>query len=87
MVTGVLGPLAESSPRTDVLRSTLFAYLRNDRRWTETADELDIHRQTLSYRLKRIAAETGVDLNRTADLSALWIASQAWDSLHPDAPR
>jgi PucR family transcriptional regulator, purine catabolism regulatory protein len=81
IVTGVLGSLADESTRSTTLRETLFAYLKNDRRWDETAAELGIHRQTLSYRLRRIADETGRDLSRTADLSALWIACHAWESL------
>lgn len=80
IVVGVLGPLAEASMAARRLRETLFAYLRNDRRWKQTADELGIHRQTLSYRLTRIEAETGLHLSKSADLSALWIAFQAWDA-------
>ncbi|WP_323960498.1 CdaR family transcriptional regulator [Arthrobacter sp. JZ12] len=82
IVTGVLGPLASDSPRIALLRETLFCYLRNDRKWNETAAELGIHRQTLSYRLKRISEETGRDLNRTPDLAALWVAFQAWENMH-----
>jgi purine catabolism regulator len=85
IVTGVLASLADPSPRSTMLRDTLFCYLRNDRRWDETAADLGIHRQTLSYRLRRIADETGRDLSRTADLSALWIACHAWEKLQPPA--
>lgn len=81
IVTGVLGSLADDSSRSTTLRETLFCYLKNDRRWDDTAADLGIHRQTLSYRLRRIADETGRDLSRTADLSALWIACHAWESL------
>lgn len=82
IIAGVLGPLAEDTASATKLRDTLFAFLRNDRRWQDTADELGIHRQTLSYRLNRIAEETGADLARSADLSAFWIAYQAWESTH-----
>lgn len=81
IVANVLGPLAEHSPAMDKLRTTLFTYLRQDRRWRETADELGVHRQTLSYRLRRIEEETGMSTTRSADISALWIAYQAWESL------
>jgi PucR family transcriptional regulator, purine catabolism regulatory protein len=84
IVSGVLGPLAEESEQATVLRETLFAYLRNDRSWVATAAELAVHRQTLAYRLKRITAETGRDVGRTPDLSAFWIACQAWEVLHPN---
>lgn len=80
IIEGVLGPLAGSSAATIKLRVTLFAFLRNDRHWQRTADELGIHRQTLSYRLGRIEEETGRTASRSADLSALWVAYQAWES-------
>lgn len=85
IVTGVLGPLAEGSTRSTSLRDTLFAYLRNDRRWSETAAELSIHRQTLSYRLRRITEETGLSTTKSSDLSALWLAYQAWTFLHSNS--
>ncbi|MCU1543358.1 MAG: PucR family transcriptional regulator [Microbacteriaceae bacterium] len=80
IINGVLGPLVASTTAATRLRDTLFCYLRNDRHWQVTADELGIHRQTLSYRLNRIEAETGLSINRSADLAALWIAFQAWDA-------
>ncbi len=78
IIHGVLGSLAEDTAAAAKLRDTLFAYLRNDRHWQRTADELHIHRQTLAYRLNRIEQETGLSVTRTADLSALWIAYQSW---------
>ncbi|MGE2836498.1 PucR family transcriptional regulator [Mycobacterium sp. SMC-4] len=83
IVNGVLGPLTRSDPRTDELRETLFTFLRNDRRWTDTASELAVHRQTVAYRLKSIQDLIGVDLSRTADIASLWIAYQAWMLLNP----
>lgn len=83
IVDGVLGALAKGDTRSSMLRETLFAYLRNDRRWAETADELGVHRQTLAYRLRRIEEESGLDLTRLSDLSAAWIAFQAWEVIHP----
>jgi purine catabolism regulator len=80
IINGVLGPLVASTTAATRLRVTLFCYLRNDRHWQATADELGIHRQTLSYRLNRIEVETGLSINRSADLAALWIAFQAWDA-------
>lgn len=78
VVVGVLGPLAGGDDRAGMLRATLFAYLRHDRRWQDAADELSIHRQTLSYRLKKVEELTGLDLRRSSDLSAAWVAYQAW---------
>lgn len=79
IIGGVLGPLAEDTAAAVRLRETLFAYLRNDRQWRETADDLGIHRQSLAYRLKRIEELTGLSVTKSSDLSAFWIASQAWN--------
>tara|TARA_R110002020_G_scaffold75315_16_gene191802 strand:+ start:9474 stop:10883 length:1410 start_codon:yes stop_codon:yes gene_type:complete len=78
---GVLRGLLENSVSATNLRETLFAYLRHDRSWKDTSKELSIHRQTLSYRLKRIQEITGLNVSRSADLSALWVAYKAWESL------
>lgn len=80
IVDSVLGELADLSPSSTKLRDTLFAYLRNDRKWQETAAELGIHRQSLSYRLQRIQAVLGLSLSRSADIASLWIAYQAWET-------
>lgn len=84
VIKSVLGPLAGHLEAEIKLRTTLFAYLRNDRQWQNTADELGIHRQTLSYRLNRIEKETGLNVKRSADLSAFWIAYRAWEETHED---
>lgn len=79
----VLGDLAKTDPRNSKLRETLFSYLTNDRRATETAASLGIHRQTLVYRMTRISKITGRDIGSSADLAAFWIAFQAWTSYKP----
>ena len=83
IIDDVLGPLAEDTTRAASLRETLFAYLRNNRKWTETAEELGIHRQTLAYRLRQIEASIGRTLSDTGDLAALWVAMQSWDVRSP----
>ena len=80
IIDSVLGELADMSPASTKLRITLFAYLRHDRQWQPTADELGIHRQSLSYRLQKIQSVLGLSLSRSADLASLWIAYQAWES-------
>lgn len=80
IVQQVLGELAAPDAKTSALRETLFAFLANDRKWNETAAELGIHRQTLSYRLAKIKDITGRDTSSSADLSAFWLAYQAWAS-------
>lgn len=45
------------------LCDTLFAYLRNERNIVATAAELFIHRNSMAYRVRRIAELTGADLD------------------------
>lgn len=50
-----------ANDRRGTLRKTLLAYLSAGGSQVETATELAIHRNTLTYRLKQIAAYTGAD--------------------------
>jgi hypothetical protein len=50
-----------ANDRRGALRKTLLAYLSAGGSQVETATELAIHRNTLTYRLKQIAAYTGID--------------------------
>ena len=50
-----------ANDRRGTLRKTLLAYLNAGGSQVETATELAIHRNTLTYRLKQIAAYTGSD--------------------------
>jgi purine catabolism regulator len=58
---------------------TLAALLRNNRSPTRTAAELFIHRQTLTYRMRRIEKLTGRSLSSTKDVVELWLALRAVD--------
>ncbi|WP_432723054.1 helix-turn-helix domain-containing protein [Jeongeupia wiesaeckerbachi] len=58
------------------LRDTLLAWFGNDMHPGRTAQALDIHRNTLDYRLTRIADITGLVLGRTDDRMLLYIALQ-----------
>ncbi|QIM15395.1 PucR family transcriptional regulator [Leucobacter insecticola] len=84
IVEAVLGSLAEHTLRAATLRTTLFCYLRNDRSWARSAAELGVHRQTLAYRLRQAESMTGRSASRSEDISALWIALQAWEWLGQD---
>ncbi|WP_443049293.1 helix-turn-helix domain-containing protein [Streptomyces sp. NBC_00316] len=53
------------------------AYLANDRSWAATAQRLNIHRQSLGYRLQRIEAATHRDLKKSRDIAELWVALTA----------
>ena len=78
---GVLGDLLEPTERNRRLLKTLATYLANDRKWTETATALGIHRQTLAHRLRQIEELTSRSLKASGDLAALWVAISALDFL------
>lgn len=67
-VDRILGPLPGE------LRRTLAAYFAHDRHVTEAARELNVHRNTLIYRLGRITDLTGRDPRRFEDAVALRVA-------------
>ena len=87
IITSVLGPLAEHTPRYTPLRETLFAFLDNDTQWKTTAEKLGLHRQTLVYRLDQVEGLTGRSVRRTSDLSDFWRARSAWAQREADLPR
>ncbi|AMC36599.1 sugar diacid recognition domain-containing protein [Janthinobacterium sp. B9-8] len=58
------------------LRKTLAAWFACDTRPVETAQFLHIHRNTLDYRLSRIEAITGLNLNKTDERFLLYAALQ-----------
>lgn len=74
----VLGELIayDAEHETELLR-TLDLFLAHNRSWQQTARELVVHKQTLVYRIRRVEEITGRRLDRTADVSALWIALRA----------
>lgn len=82
IINEVLGPLASNDEKKSVLRTTLFTFLKNDRKWLETASELGIHRQTLAYRLNRIDSMTNLSVATTSGISSLWIAYKAWEKIY-----
>ncbi|MFC9557922.1 PucR family transcriptional regulator [Rhodococcus sp. NPDC056960] len=59
------------------LVETLETFLAHNRSWTETADRLGIHRQSLAFRLRKIESETGRNLKATSDIAILWLALRA----------
>ncbi len=74
----VLGPLAEyDREHGSQLEHTLFVFLDSNRSWQKAAKEMNLHKQTLVYRIKRISDITGRSLNRTEDVTILWIAVRA----------
>lgn len=63
------------------LVSTLEAFLAHQRSWQKTAAALQVHRQTVLYRVRKIEQVTGRSLSETADIAELWMALQAQDML------
>lgn len=62
--------------RGGLLRHTLVTWFAHDMKSTATARALHLHRNTLDYRLGRVAAATGLDLDRLDDRLLLYIALQ-----------
>ncbi|MFJ6416572.1 PucR family transcriptional regulator [Paeniglutamicibacter sp. NPDC091659] len=82
LVHRLLGPLLEYDRTHGAeLMATLGSYLKNQRSAQKAATELFTHRQTVIYRIRKIAELTGLDLAETASVAQLWLAVQARDSL------
>ncbi|WP_197374720.1 PucR family transcriptional regulator [Mycolicibacterium baixiangningiae] len=78
LVDRVLAPLRTyDEQHQSNLVATLDAYLRHQRSLQLTATALCVHRQTVLYRIKRIAELTGLNLADTDALAALWLALRA----------
>jgi hypothetical protein len=73
-----LGPLEEyAERRSSDLVETLMAFLALDLDRRAAAEHLHVHRNTLDYRLRRIAELTGFDLGKVDDLVLLALAARA----------
>ncbi|MET0857515.1 MAG: sugar diacid recognition domain-containing protein [Telluria sp.] len=59
----------------DVLRRTLDAWFTHNENSAATASALQIHRNTLDYRLRRVADLTGLNLGRSEDRLLLYVSS------------
>lgn len=78
LVEAVLGPLLRYDDQHDSdLVTTLRTFLALDRSAQITADTLHVHRQTLTYRLRRVNELTGRSTASSADVAAFWIAFEA----------
>jgi PucR family transcriptional regulator, purine catabolism regulatory protein len=74
----ILGPLVEYDRRhNSALLDTLEVYFAARCNLREAAERLEIHRNTLLYRLRRISQIGHVDLERTENVLALQIALKA----------
>ena len=82
LVDRTLGALLEYDRvnGSQLLRS-LAVFLTCRRSWQRTASELNVHRQTVVYRMERVAELTGRTLADTADIAELWLALSAFELL------
>ena len=84
VVDRVLGTLiAYDSARSSEMVRTLDAFLSCNRSWVKTAKALDVHRQTVVYRIQRVEEITGRRVGETATIAEFWLALRAKDLLTP----
>jgi PucR family transcriptional regulator, purine catabolism regulatory protein len=82
VVDRVLGPLIAYDARHSAeMIKTLDTYLQCDRSWVQTAAALNVHRQTVVYRIQRIEQITGRVVAETATIAEFWLALRARDLL------
>lgn len=78
----VLEPLREyDREHGTAMLESLEVYFAHERRLSEAARALFVHKHTLAYRLKRVAEITGRDLNRLNDVCVLYLALQATNAI------
>lgn len=82
-VRSVLGPLAESTGKAEEQRMTLRSYLSSDKSLVQAAQERNVHRNTIAYRLRRIEELIGRPLRgEVLDLQcALHLVEQFGDEV------
>ncbi|HEX6922481.1 MAG TPA: helix-turn-helix domain-containing protein, partial [Bacillales bacterium] len=77
--TSVLGPLIDyDSSHHSHLIKTFEAYIENNLKLQSTADQLFIHRHTLTYRLEQIKKKTARDIHLANDRIQLHLAVMAY---------
>ncbi|MFJ4682945.1 PucR family transcriptional regulator [Streptomyces sp. NPDC088789] len=86
IVERVLGPLLSYDRANGTeLTGTLRSFLVHRRSWQRTAAALNVHKQTVMYRVQRVEELTDRTLAETADITELWIAFQAYALLHGES--
>jgi len=82
LVTRVLGALIDydDANGSDLLES-LGAFFESQRSWQRCAERLNVHRQTVIYRMRRVEQLTNRSLSETGDLALLWLALSAYGVL------
>jgi purine catabolism regulator len=82
LVDQTLGPLIEHDRATNAdLVNTLAVFLTCRRSWVRTAEELNVHKQTVIYRIRKIERITRRDLTTSGDIAEIWLALTARQTL------
>lgn len=76
-IAAVLDPLREDDGGHGPLFDTLQVYLAEHGVWGATASKLNVHRQTLTTRIRRIEELTGLSMSNPDDRTAAWLAIRA----------
>ncbi|MFE3445131.1 PucR family transcriptional regulator [Nocardia sp. NPDC059180] len=63
VVQRVLGPLAANSAKAQLLRHTLDTFLAEDGSYSRTARVLQVHRNTVQYRIQQITGRYGITVD------------------------
>lgn len=72
--------------RESELVRTVQTWLERERQAGPVAAALQIHPNTLAYRLRRFEEVSGRNLRSTADLAELWLALRALGHLNVEQP-
>lgn len=76
-LTSLLDPLRDASGAHGELAHTLRVFLAEHGGHRASARRLDIHRQTLAARIRRVEELTGLSMDRADDRTAAWLALRA----------
>jgi purine catabolism regulator len=79
-VAAVLDPLRDDGGHHGALTRTLEIYLAEHGAWGSSASRLQVHRQTLAARIRRIEELTGLSMASPDDRAAAWLAIRALKS-------
>lgn len=81
VVASTIGDIVEYDQEKGLeLIHTLMIYIRNSCNVSQTARELNLHRQSLLYRLNRIESLTGLSLNDPDNLFLLDLSLRLWST-------
>ena len=76
-LAAVLDPLRDGAGTHGELTRTLKTFLAEHGAWGATAARLDVHRQTLAGRIRRIEELTALSMSNPDDRAAAWLALRA----------